>query len=302
MGMPTACREQISESPLPRSLPIVTRSRDPPPPSPRASVLPLCSSRHPSAAMAARPVTPPPPAAALPGAALPLTPEAKRQIEENRLRAKARIQGLQQHQQQQGGASNAYNKRPLEVVPADSTSPTAPNVRTFSHIGGPAPSPAGAALQNAVAGPSRAKGTYGADDPNKPLPNMIGKFVDYDLSTLKNSKGGFLVDEEMDDERALRERRQVEELKKQRQRQAQRLAQDPGRLRRIVSLDVVAHASAQLLFSNTRPIRGARSATPSSSTFSSSRSLASASAPSARWSTRTGSACSPRPNARRTTS
>lgn len=177
------------------------------------------------------PSTPPQQSAALPGAALGLTPEAKRKIEENRLRAKARLQGGQTGATTRGAqVPNAFNKRPLEVVPADSTSPTAPNVRTFPSSSTPsAVQQAGSALQNAAAGPSnpRLKGAYGVDDPTKPLPNMIGKFVDYDLSTLKNSKGGFLVDEELDDERALKERKQIEELKKQRQRQAERVAQDP---------------------------------------------------------------------------
>ncbi|KNE89721.1 hypothetical protein PSTG_16814 [Puccinia striiformis f. sp. tritici PST-78] len=55
----------------------------------------------------------------------------------------------------------------------------------------------------------------------KPLPNRIRKFVDYDLSTMKNSKGGFLLDSKQDDHRKLKEKLQIEELKKQRLAQVQ---------------------------------------------------------------------------------
>ncbi|KAI7959463.1 hypothetical protein MJO28_003254 [Puccinia striiformis f. sp. tritici] len=57
----------------------------------------------------------------------------------------------------------------------------------------------------------------------KPLPKRIRKFVDYDLSTMKNSKGGFLLDNEQDDPRKLKEKLQIEELKKQRLAQVERL-------------------------------------------------------------------------------
>lgn len=49
-----------------------------------------------------------------------------------------------------------------------------------------------------------------------PLRNMIGTFVEYDLATLKNSKGGFLVESEEDDPRRLKEMRLVEENKRKR--------------------------------------------------------------------------------------
>lgn len=45
---------------------------------------------------------------------------------------------------------------------------------------------------------------------------MIGTFVEYDLATLKNSKGGFLVESEEDDPRRLKEMRLVEENKRKR--------------------------------------------------------------------------------------
>ncbi|PLW52037.1 hypothetical protein PCASD_02134 [Puccinia coronata f. sp. avenae] len=66
----------------------------------------------------------------------------------------------------------------------------------------------------------------------KPLPKRIRKFVDYDLSTMKNSKGGFLMDNEQDDARLLKQQQQIEELKRQRMKQAELLSQAPN-----VSLD-----------------------------------------------------------------
>ena len=70
-------------------------------------------------------------------------------------------------------------------------------------------------MQNAVASGS---GTnhFKRDDPSVPLRNMIGTFVEYDLATLKNSKGGFLVESEEDDPRRLKEMRLVEENKRKR--------------------------------------------------------------------------------------
>lgn len=42
---------------------------------------------------------------------------------------------------------------------------------------------------------------------------MIGQYVEYDLSTLKNSRGGFLLESEEDDPKRLRERQMQEELR-----------------------------------------------------------------------------------------
>ncbi|WAQ82035.1 hypothetical protein PtA15_2A348 [Puccinia triticina] len=62
----------------------------------------------------------------------------------------------------------------------------------------------------------------------KPLPKRVRTFVDYDLSTMTNSKGGFLLDNEQDDPRLIKQRQQIEELKKQRLKQAERLSQAPN--------------------------------------------------------------------------
>lgn len=51
---------------------------------------------------------------------------------------------------------------------------------------------------------------------HQPLPNRLGKYLEYDLSTLKNSKGGFLLDGEVDDPKEKRRREQEALLKTKR--------------------------------------------------------------------------------------
>ncbi|KAJ7655137.1 hypothetical protein DFH06DRAFT_1201691 [Mycena polygramma] len=125
-----------------------------------------------------RPVTPPPRQST---SALQLTPEQVKQVEINRLRAKAN----QRQREEEAFASsvpNVNNKRPLGVVPAISNSPTAP-------------------------GPSK----------SKPLDRdyRLGKYFDYDLSKMVNSKGGFLIEDgqEVDEEM----------LRKEKERERQRI-------------------------------------------------------------------------------
>ncbi|KAG0703122.1 hypothetical protein DFH29DRAFT_803988 [Suillus ampliporus] len=109
-----------------------------------------------------------------------LTPEQIKRIELNRLKAKAR----QRQREQEAGSSSTPNtnqKRPLEVVPALSASPTAP----------------------------------------KPLKrdSRLGKYFDYDLSKMVNSKGGFLVE----DGREVDEDSRIKERERERQRARQNL-------------------------------------------------------------------------------
>lgn len=52
--------------------------------------------------------------------------------------------------------------------------------------------------------------------PYQPLPNRLGKYLEYDLSTLKNSKGGFLLDNEVEDPKEKKQREQEAELKRKR--------------------------------------------------------------------------------------
>ncbi|KAH6917568.1 thioesterase-like superfamily-domain-containing protein [Coprinopsis sp. MPI-PUGE-AT-0042] len=113
-----------------------------------------------------RPVTPPPRITSGPN--LPRTPDNQRQIELNRLRAKA----AQRDREEASSSSNALNsnrKRPL-ANPGITTSPTA--------------------------------GTSSSS--SKPLKrdSRLGNYFEYDLSKMVNSKGGFLVEEraEVDEE------------------------------------------------------------------------------------------------------
>lgn len=59
---------------------------------------------------------------------------------------------------------------------------------------------------------------------------MIGSFVDYDLATLKNSRGGFLLESEEDDPRRIKEAKLMEENKRKRLETMRRqgLLHEPG--------------------------------------------------------------------------
>ncbi|KAJ7919114.1 hypothetical protein B0H13DRAFT_2230997 [Mycena leptocephala] len=109
--------------------------------------------------------------------ALQLTPEQVKQVEINRLKAKAN----QRQREEEATAStvpNANNKRPISVIPATSNSPTAP-------------------------GPSK----------DRPLhrDSRLGKYFDYDLSKMVNSKGGFLIEDGKEvDEDMLRKEKERE--------------------------------------------------------------------------------------------
>ncbi|EGO20432.1 hypothetical protein SERLADRAFT_399252 [Serpula lacrymans var. lacrymans S7.9] len=103
-----------------------------------------------------------------------LTPEKIKQIEINRLRAKAKQRQREQASSSASSVLNANNKRPLGVVPAVSTSPTVPKTT-------PAP------LKR---------------------DSRLGKYFEYDLSKMVNSKGGFLVEDgkEFDEDSRVKER------------------------------------------------------------------------------------------------
>ncbi|KAH8929481.1 DNA repair protein [Atractiella rhizophila] len=139
--------------------------------------------------------TPPPSAST--SAHPPPTPEQVRQIERNRHLAKARVQ-----QQAKGRGSlpsveevNANGKR-LRVE------------RDEEDPGG------------FEKGGKDSKGDGSGSGEMKKLKrdSRLGKYYDYNLSTLKDSKGGFLVLEEEEDPRRLRELQQIEELRLQRER------------------------------------------------------------------------------------
>lgn len=123
----------------------------------------------------ARPITPPRPTALF---NMQHTPEQVKRLELNRLKGapspyessispvhQSRLAKAKQRQREEAASSssttNSNNKRALDVVPAHSTSPTAPARK------------------------------------NNPLrrDSRLGKYFDYDLSKMTNSKGGFLVED-----------------------------------------------------------------------------------------------------------
>lgn len=105
-----------------------------------------------------------------------MTPEELRTIELNRLRAKARQK--QREHVESSSERNANQKRPLEVTPATSNSPTRPEA-------------------------------------SKPLKrdSRLGSYFEYDLSKMVNSKGGFLVEDgkEVDEDMRAKERQRERE-------------------------------------------------------------------------------------------
>ena len=131
--------------------------------------------------------------------------------------AKERQRLQQQHGHQQ---LNEHNKRPLEVLPATNRSPTNPNKR---HAPRPATTGASALLQSTLGSSgdgstsnSHFKGGAGSSSSEPPakLKSMIGNYVEYDLATLKNSRGGFLLEgDDAGDPRQKRERQLQEEMK-----------------------------------------------------------------------------------------
>ena len=114
-----------------------------------------------------------------------LTPERVRQIEINRLRAKAKQRQREEAEAPSSSSANANGKRPLSNN-GITKSPTTPGKR-------------------------------------KPLArdSRLGKYFDYDLSKMVNTKGGFLVedDKEVDETMIAKE--------KQRERERARHNQEP---------------------------------------------------------------------------
>ncbi|GAA5936838.1 DNA repair protein RAD14 [Sporobolomyces koalae] len=149
------------------------------------------------------------------GGSSSLTPTQLQQLQENRLKAKAAFQARERSQQAQSRQyTNEHNKRPLQVLPASNTSPTAPTTRHVPRLATPSTS-SSRALQEAIATSEHFQGKQ-KDAPAAPLKNMIGSYVEYDLSTLKNSRGGFLLQGEEDDPKRKRELELQLQLKQKR--------------------------------------------------------------------------------------
>ncbi|KAG8930194.1 hypothetical protein FRC01_003163 [Tulasnella sp. 417] len=151
-----------------------------------------------------RPQTPPPTASSS-RAAAQLTPEQVKRIEINRLKAKARLRATQEASRDNPTSlRNANNKRPLTVIPANNTSPTTISVASGSG-----------------SGPNKNGGSEQRDD-NAPLKRdakLMGRYLDYDLSKMVDSRGGFLVD----DKAGVDERERNRLLARERERMKQNL-------------------------------------------------------------------------------
>jgi len=126
-----------------------------------------------------RPSTPPPANASRAQDTL-LTPERVRQIEINRLRAKAKQRQREETEASTSSSTNAYRKRPLSNN-AITKSPTTPGKQ-------------------------------------KPLARdaRLGKYFDYDLSKMVNTKGGYLVEDgkEVDETMIAKEKQRERERAK----------------------------------------------------------------------------------------
>ncbi|KAG8914142.1 hypothetical protein FRC00_000788 [Tulasnella sp. 408] len=157
-----------------------------------------------------RPQTPPPTASSS-KAAVQLTPEQVKRIEINRLKAKARLRATQEASRDNPTSlRNANNKRPLTVIPANNTSPTTISVASGSGSG------------------SNKKGSSEQKDDNAPLKRdakLMGRYLDYDLSKMVDSRGGFLVE----DKAGVDEHERKRLLARERERMRQNL--DPPELR-----------------------------------------------------------------------
>ena len=177
-------------------------------------------------------------------------------LAEARLRAKAKQQERDRLAREQSDSTSAAQrvlaKRPLQAVPADSTSPTAPQTRSFpaqpfasgsgsvrdasSRLHRVTASPAPTASTSTDTGVSTRSKSVGANA--LPRDARLGTYIEvrsspiavltrqYDLSTLKNSKGGFLISDEGDDEYAAKLRQIAEDLRKERMREAERQGLD----------------------------------------------------------------------------
>ncbi|RDA94665.1 hypothetical protein CP533_2476 [Ophiocordyceps camponoti-saundersi (nom. inval.)] len=129
-----------------------------------------------------RPKTPPQTAAQqeAPTSASPLTPEASRRIEENRLRAKA----IRQQREAEQRASGIY---PSPIRTSTGIVPTA-DVHVSKPVNGKRP------ISSISSGTNRDGRNQGGGDESgalRPAPKFA-KFVDYNMSSMTDTKGGFL--------------------------------------------------------------------------------------------------------------
>ncbi|CAO1622864.1 unnamed protein product [Parajaminaea phylloscopi] len=170
----------------------------------------------------------------------PPTPEHVRVMQENRLKAKARIQQQAAAQYPQYSL-NANAKRALHAgpVPLEQSPTIGPN-GSLRSLPSTSRNPAAASSSSAATAtsinprtgrPNRPAPGSGIDDPNNPLPRdkSLGDYIEFDLSRLHNSKGGFLVDED-DLGPGQATAKTIQEVKRERERERQRIreAMEPG--------------------------------------------------------------------------
>ncbi|PWN25091.1 hypothetical protein BDZ90DRAFT_77365 [Jaminaea rosea] len=165
-------------------------------------------------------------------------------MQENRLKAKARIQAQAAAQYPQHSL-NSNSKRPLGPLPLESASgPSAPP-RAAANAAATVPSTSRNAGSSETGMASRPKinprtGRPMQPEPvastssngNAPLPRdqSLGDYIEFDLSRLHNSKGGFLVDEDDPLGTGAPSTKTIQEVRLERERERARIraAMEPG--------------------------------------------------------------------------
>ncbi|CAE6469004.1 unnamed protein product [Rhizoctonia solani] len=115
-------------------------------------------------------------------------PSPQKNIELNRLKAKARLRAQAESEGKIASSSNTNGKRALVVTEGESTSPK--------------------------------KKSQDHKDSNAPLKRdsrLMGRYLDYDLSKMVNSKGGFLVEEKSNYDEETRRKEKERELQRLKQ-------------------------------------------------------------------------------------
>lgn len=168
-----------------------------------------------------RPVTPPPMESTPSARVAPETPEAVRIMQENRLKAKDRIRQQAAAQAREQQQLDNRRKGPIALEGAASHGSASINAMPSSSRNA---ADNGRLDINPATGrprlPNRA--AQANDDPNAPLPRdkSLGDYIEFDLSKLHNSKGGFLIDE--DDIDGIT-KKSVDDIRKERERERQRI-------------------------------------------------------------------------------
>ncbi|KAG8908543.1 hypothetical protein FRB99_005903 [Tulasnella sp. 403] len=136
----------------------------------------------------------------------PLTPEQTKRIEINRLKAKARLRAtIEANNANPISLRNANNKRPLSVVPVTNTSPTVPGQS------------AGSVTTSAPPKVPSSVTASTAPEPLKRDAKLMGRYLDYDLSKMVDSRGGFLIEDPSGEDESERRRLLARERERMKQ-------------------------------------------------------------------------------------